>query len=409
MDNGGVPGFGGDEPDDLIPELPPFDDGPERPFGSLPHPLDRLWLHPSELSPHAGASATRTKPLWTTTLVAGAAGAILTLAVLGAVGALGRSSDQPSDGSVVPTSTAIATARVVAVAVADSVVAVIASDRLGTRRGSGVCIRRSGEILTSARLVGDASKIDVTTADGVVHRARVLGRDATTDLVLLDVESGTAAVTDPGPNAPPVSKALAEPAQFAAQAPRAGDMVWVVGAPSPGTSAPWMRRGLLASTDSLVAAPAGPTTSGLLETAAVSGSGSTGGALVDQSGDVTGIVLSPVGDARMTYAVPIATALSVANDLRAYGHATHGALGINGVDASAGPTVSTVTAGGPAAHAGVHVGDVLDTVDGHEVYSMDDVMAVVRHDRPGRAVVVVLERGATIMRLRVTLSSMRTS
>jgi len=408
MDNGGTTGFGGDEPDDVIPELPPYDDGPEPPHGSLPHPLDRLWLHPSELPPFAGGSATRTKPLWTTTLVAGAAGAILTLAVLGAVGALGRPSDHPSDAAVVPTSTPIATARVVAVAVADSVVAVSARDRLGTRRGSGVCIRRSGEILTSDRLIGDANTIDVTTPDGVVHPARVRGRDATTDLVLLDVEPSTAAVPDPGPNGLPGSKALGVPAQFAAQAPRAGDMVWVVGAPNPGNSAPWMSSGLVASTDSLVAASSGPTTSGLLETAAASDSGSTGGALVDHSGDVTGIVLSPVGDPRMTYAVPIATALSIANDLRAYGYATHGALGINGVDGTAGPTVSAVIAGGPAASAGVRVGDVIDSVDGREVYSMDDVMAVVRHDRPGRSVLVVLERGATIMQVRVTLTSMKT-
>jgi len=408
MDNGGVTGFGGEDPDDVIPELPPDDDRPGPPRGSLPHPLDRLWLHPSELSPLAGASPTRSKPLWTMTLVAGAAGAILTLAVLGAVGALGRSADHPSEAAVVPTSTPIAPAQAVAVAVADSVVAVSARDRSGTRRGSGVCIRRSGEILTSDRLIGDANKIEVTTADGVVHPARVRGRDATTDLVLLDVEPGTATMSDPGPNSLPGSKALGEPAQFAAQVPRAGDTVWIVGAPSSGDSVPWLSSGLLASTDSLVAMSSGPTTSGLLETAAASGSGSMGGALVDHSGDVTGIVLSPVGDDRMTYAVPIATALSIANDLREYGHATHGAMGINGIDASEGPTVSAVIAGGPAARAGIRVGDVIDSVDGHEVYSMDDVMAVVRHDRPGQSVVVVLERSATIMQVHVTLTSMAT-
>ncbi len=101
----------------------------------------------------------------------------------------------------------------------------------------------------------------------------------------------------------------------------------------------------------------------------------------------------------MTYAVPIATALSIADDLRVYGYATHGALGISGIDAAAGPTVTAVIAGGPAAHAGVRVGDVIESVDSHAVYSMDDVMAVVRHDRPGQSVDLVLERGATMVRL----------
>jgi S1-C subfamily serine protease len=110
----------------------------------------------------------------------------------------------------------------------------------------------------------------------------------------------------------------------------------------------------------------------------------------------------------MTYAVPIGTALSIANDLQAHGYATHGALGINGINASAGPTVSGIIAGGPAARAGVHVGDVIDSVDNHDVYSMDDVMAFVRHDRPGQGVQLTLQRGKTSMKVRVTLTSMIT-
>jgi S1-C subfamily serine protease len=199
---------------------------------------------------------------------------------------------------------------------------------------------------------------------------------------------------------------MVQPAPFSARALRAGDTVWVVGAPSPGDTAPWMSSGLVASTDSLVAVASGPTTSGLVETAAASTSGSTGGALVDHSGNVTGIVLSPVGDDRMTYAVPISTALSVAADLRTHGYAIHGALGINGVNNSDGPTVSSVIANGPAARGGVRVGDVIDSVDNHEVYSMDDVMAVVRHDRPGQAVELTLERGSSTVRVRVTLTGM---
>ena len=37
---------------------------------------------------------------------------------------------------------------------------------------------------------------------------------------------------------------------------------------------------------------------------------------------------------------------------------------------------------------------------------MDDVMAVVRHDRPGQPVELALERGATALKVRVTLTSM---
>jgi putative serine protease PepD len=399
-------GFGGDEHEQDAPGGRAGDDDLDFGRGPLPHPLDRLWLHPSELAPLAGTAGARPKPLWTTTLVAGAAGAILTLAVLGAVGALGRPSDHASEPGVVPTSTPIATARAVAIAVADSVVAVSAHDKHGTRRGSGVCIRKADEVLTSDRLVGDATKVDVTTVDGVVRPARVIGRDSTTDLVLLGVSAGGPASDGTGPTGTPDPGRVAQAAQLASRSVRAGDTVWVVGAPSPGDTSPWMSSGLVASTDSLVSVASGPTTSGLLETAAASNAGSTGGALVDHTGDVTGIVLSPVGDDRMTYAVPISTALSVATDLRAHGYARHGALGISGVNDPDGPTVSSVIPGSPAAHAGVRAGDVIESVDNHEVYSMDDVMAVVRHDHPGQPVELALERGSHAVKLRVTLTSM---
>jgi putative serine protease PepD len=383
------------------------DDGPDLPRGALPDRLDRIWLHPSELSPLAAASTTttRTRPMWATTLVAGAAGAILTLAVLGAIGALNRSSDHTADPGVVPTSAPIPSPQAVAIAVAHSVVAVSAHAPDGTRRGSGVCVRQSGEILTSDRLVGDATKVDVTTSDGVVHPARILGRDSTTDLVLLSVATGSGPA--PGTQTQPaLTVAKAVPAPFSSSTPQAGDTVWIVGAPGPGDSSPWMSSGLVSSTDGLVAVSSGPTTSGLLETAAASSSASSGGALVNRAGDVTGIVLAPVGDDRMTYAVPIATALAIANDLRSHGYAEHGALGINGIDAADGPTVTNVIEGGPAARAGVHVGDVVESVDNHEVYSMDDVMALVRHDQPGQPVVVELQRGTRTITVSAKLTSM---
>jgi S1-C subfamily serine protease len=399
-------GFGGDEYDDEIRGAPSGDEGDDFPRSSLPDRLDRLWLHPSELSPLAVAATPRAKPMWTTTLVAGAAGAILTLTVLGALGALSRPAEHAPDGAVVPTSTSIATASAVAIAVGHSVVAVSAHDQRGTRRGSGVCVRRSGEILTSARLVGSAKKIEVTTVGGVAHSARVLGRDATTDLVLLRVDRVVATTTEPAKQ--PSEVQVAAPAHFAPHPPRAGDTMWVVGAPSPGDTSPWVSSGLVASTDSLVAVAHGPTTSGLLETAAASSAASSGGALVNRSGDVIGIVLSPVGNDRMTYAVPISTALSIANDLRTFGYVKHGALGINGIDAPDGPKITGMMTDGPAAKAGMLIGDIVASVDEHEVYSMDDVMARVRHDQPGQPVEIALHRGTRTLTVSARLTAMIT-
>jgi S1-C subfamily serine protease len=398
MGFGGVRGFGDGDPDDDNEDFTSDDDDRDPPRRAIPDPLDRLWMHPSELAAPAPAPAARTRPVWTTTLVAGAAGAILTVAVLGAMGVLGGSSSSGAKRDAVPTSVPIMTARALALAVAHSVVAVSARGDDGTRRGSGVCVRRSGEILTSDRLVGTATAINVTTADGVVHTAHVVGRDTTTDLVLLSLTSDTSGDTD----------RLGVPAPFATEQPRAGDTMWVVGAPAPGDSSPWMSSGLLASIDSKVAIPDGPTTSGLLETAAASGLASSGGALVDRTGDVTGIVLSPVGENRVTYAVPISTALDVASDLRKQGYTAHGALGINGVSRPSGAVVTDVVAGGPAQEAGVQVNDVIESVADHEVDTMNDLMALVRHYQPGQSVDLELKRGREILHVHATLGSLVT-
>jgi S1-C subfamily serine protease len=394
-------GYEGDEHDDESLGDSPDDEGRDHPRAALPDPLDRLWLHPSELSPLIGApmigasaiagsasTIPRPRPMWSTTLVAGAVGAVLTLAVLGVIGALGSASDRATPREVVPTSAPMASAPAIAIAVGPSVVAVSARDQSGTRRGSGVCVRRANEILTSDRLVGSSSKVNVTTSDGVVHAARILGRDATTDLVLLRLDTGLPTVAP------------------SARVARAGDTVWVVGAPSPGDKTPWISGGMVASTDSIVALDRGPTTSGLLETGAASGAASSGGALIDAAGLVTGIVLAPVGDSRTTYALPIATALTIADDLRSQGYTTHGALGINGIDKPAGPTVTALVAGGPAARAGVHVGDIVERVDNHEVGSIEDVMAIVRHNTPGRAIVIELVRGSRKVAVTATLTGM---
>jgi putative serine protease PepD len=403
-------GYAGDEHDEEFLGGSPEGDfpdlgSPDRPRRAIPDPLDRLWMHPSELSPLVGASSTsasRHRPIWTATLVAGAAGAILTLGVLSAVGAIGSSNgsnDQeaaPTTNAVfkspITTATAVGTGAVL-VSVGQSVVAVGVRDASGMRRGSGVCVGRSrgastaNEVITSNRLVGSSVEVTVTTADGVTHLARVVGRDPISDLVLLRLPAPIAA------------------AESAARKPEAGEEVWVIGA-RPGEDAPWISTGVLAAIDSLVSVDTGPTTSGLLETAAASNAASSGGALVNSAGDVTGIVLSPIGDGRTTYAVPIESALSIAHDLRTHGYAKHGALGIDGVDKPTGPTITGIVSGGPAERAGLQVGDIVESVDERVVDSMDDVMALVRHDSPGDPVAIEIRRGTRRLEMNATLATM---
>jgi putative serine protease PepD len=249
-------------------------------------------------------------------------------------------------------------------------------------------VRHEGDILTSSRLIGDATRIDVTTSEGETHAAKLTGRDPTTDLALLSIDSGVSA------------------AQLSDDELLPGSSVWVVAAPAIGSSTPWMSGGMVATTDALVASLAGPTTGGLVETDAAANTAASGGALVDAAGSVSGIVLSPVENARTTYAVPIATAVAVAEDLRRNGVASHGSLGVEGMDGPAGPTVTRLRSDGAAARAGLKANDVITRVDGRRVTSMAEVMAMVRRWEPGRTVVIELMRGDKALKVEVELADL---
>jgi S1-C subfamily serine protease len=368
--------------------------------GAPPDPLDRLWVHPTELPPLASGfvpgtstpgSAVRRPRAWMLPILGGAAGALVTVAALSIAGVFDRSTS-PADqqgglaGGVRVTSTAPSGALTTGL----SIVAVVVHDNRETRRGSGVCVRHAGGVLTSARLVGDAKTVDVLTSDGETHPAIVRGRDHTTDLVLLAVDG---AATVPA-------------ARLADDTPAAGSPVWVLGARPPGSTEPWQSNGLLSSNNAILSVAGGPTMSGLLETDASAGNAAAGGALIDQDGAVAGIVLSRVGTSGTTFAMPIARAVAIAEQLDERGHATHGSAGVELTDKMSGPTITKMLADSPAARAGAKVGDVVMSIDGRPVETINDVAALVRAGEPGRTVTFELRRGKVELKVPVQLAAM---
>ena len=359
----------------------------ERPLGAPPDRLDRLWVHPSELHPIPRRTRFR---LRTRSLVmpvaAGILGALAAVGVLAALGTFNGDDDPSPEQAQEQAAAQDAAVAQLVDAVAPGLVTVTVSDANGARRSSGVAIRHAGEVLTSARILGEAQTATVTTEDGETLAATVIGRDSTTDLALLAVDSPVQAVP------------LAETTL------RTGDSVWIVGAHPPGETSPWISDGVVSSTDSLVAMPDGPTTSGLLESDALATAWSAGGALIDRTGAVTGIVLAPVGQARSAFIVPIALAIEVANDLRTNGWAAHGALGVEGTDTPAGPTVTEVPPDSAAALAGVLPGDIVVSVDGRSVLNMAELLATVRSFAPGETVELEILRAGEPMLLEMPLA-----
>ncbi len=389
-------GDAADEHDDSAPDPDDHDDHDDHDDdhqelrGAPPDPLDRVWLHPTELPAAPKPRRRRRRPSeivlsMLRPLAIGAVGAFVAVAVLAATGAFDDENDS-SSGFPIGNRSGSAASGVPLDAATSGVVLITVRDQTGSRRASGVSVRHSGEILTSARAIGDATTATVTTAGGETLEATVVGRDTTTDLALLAVDSPLDAV--------PVAE----------DTPDIGAGVWILGGPMSGTDEAWRTSGIIATTDAMVVTSPGPTFSGLLETDAPSSPAAAGGALVDGDGLVTGIVLAPAEGRSTTFVLPISVAIAIATDLRDDGIAAHGELGLVGTDSPAGPVVTTVEVGGPS-NIEILPGDVIVAVEGRTVLDMGELTARVRRYRPDTSVEVSLVRAGKQMAVDIRLAS----
>jgi S1-C subfamily serine protease len=372
-----MPGDPHDEPDDDSAGLPP-------------HQLDRVWFHPSELG---GVTATRTSPPrarrdWGLATAAAVCGVVVTLIVLGAMGALDSDGGSETGSSpLAPTFAALAgadhTAGLVA-SVGASVIAVRATTALGTANGSGFALG-SDRLLTNASLVIGADAVSVTTADGRVLAATVVGSDPASDLSVLEVE---------GARVP------------AAHLGTADDLTvgtWVLAVGASGGERRWASQGVVSGIGELVAAPDGTMLPGLLGTDVDPSASAGGGPLLDESGEVVAVLSRSAPG----HALPIDVARDVAEQLSASGHARHGWLGVTAADAvdvaDGGARIAALVPGSPGESAGLLAGDVVAQLGDDRIADVADLVAAVARRRPGDPVVLTVWRGEDRTRISAKL------
>jgi S1-C subfamily serine protease len=366
----------------------PAEDDDEAASGPPPDPLDRIWLHPTELSQFEAEALTpgrhRPRPnSWTVAVVSAMAGAVATMAVLLATGAL--ENDDESDAA----STAINPAASFAAAAAGTgVVAVQVT--VGDRdvRASGVSIG-GGDVVTSTHAVRHADHVNVTGTDGLERTAIVVGADRETGVALLLVDA---------PEWPAVTM---------------DDEVGVgetVVALAAGVSDPWVSEGVVSAVDQAITAREA-VYAGFILTDTAADKHARGGALIDQDGNVVGILTAPPGAAPSGLATPIAVAVQVAADLEATGRSLHGWLGVTGstADEPSGALVHDVAPESPAAQAGLKQGDVIVAVGGDDVSDMAALTSIVRRHEPGETVPIAIVRGGDTLQVDCQLSDGRTS
>jgi serine protease Do len=270
--------------------------------------------------------------------------------------------------------------------------------------GSGVIVNPDGYILTNDHVVSGASDIEVFTQDKKKFKAKVIGTDAQTDVAVLKI-SATGLP----------SLRLGNSSNL-----KVGDVVFAVGDPfGVGETA---TMGIVSAT--------GRGFGGAIEhyedfiqTDAAINPGNSGGALLDLHGDLIGIntaILSGEagGNQGVGFAIPINMARNVMEQIVDHGKVTRGHLGvaIQGVDADmakafglgqgGGALVADVTAGSPAAKAGMQRGDIILELNGQAVNAPDDLSLRIAEASPGATVQLKISRNGQLHDVSVRLDEL---
>jgi serine protease Do len=257
--------------------------------------------------------------------------------------------------------------------------------------GSGFFISSDGYIVTNNHVIADADTITVKLNDKRELKAKVIGRDEGTDLAVIKVE---------GKDFPFVS--------FENRAkPRVGD--WVIAVGNPFLLGGTATAGIV----SAFGRDIGDSFVDYLQIDAPINRGNSGGPTFDIYGRVIGVntaIFSPSGGSvGIGFAIPAELAEKITKSLMAGQPVVRGYLGVAiydlakdaaerlGVPPNHGVLVGDVTAGGPAAKAGVQNGDVILSVNGKPLANRSALTRAVAMTPPGGALnIEVLRNGKTL-------------
>ena len=192
--------------------------------------------------------------------------------------------------------------------------------------------------------------------------------------------------------------------------------------------------GIVSALHRQIDAPNNFTISDAIQTDAAINHGNSGGPLLDMHGRVIGvnaqIQSDSGGNEGVGFAIPANTVKSIASQILANGKAEHAFLGVRAVtipasvagdlNLAAGAEIATVRPGTPAAKAGLHAstgtrtvngqafptgGDVITSVGGTKITTVDGLIAAVNAKKPGDVVSITYVRAGKSHMVRVTLTS----
>lgn len=280
-----------------------------------------------------------------------------------------------------------------------------ATTREAQSLGSGFVVSADGYVVTNNHVItaegqGQVESITVTMPDGNEYPAKLIGKDAPSDLAVLKINAG-------------------KPLPFVkfgdSRSARVGDWVIAIGNPFGlgGTVTSGILSAIARSTGS------GSAYDRYLQTDASINRGNSGGPMFDMKGQVIGInnaIFSPTGGSvGIGFAIPAETAAPIVDKLIKGQSIDRGYLGVQiqpvtedvaeslGLPHNRGELVQTVQPGQPAAAAGIQPGDVVVKVDGKEVSPDQTLSYIVANTQPGKRIPIELMRNGKTMTLTATV------
>lgn len=259
--------------------------------------------------------------------------------------------------------------------------------------GSGVIISKDGHILTNNHVIAGGTVLSVSVGPET-YDATVVGADPTTDLAVLKIDATGLSAIEIG-----TSEDL-----------KVGEYVMAVGSPfglynsvSTGIVSGLGRSGVIASQSGI-----SPYIN-LIQTDAAVNPGNSGGALVNDKAQLIGVntlITSTSGSsAGVGFAIPVDSAISIAQQIISTGKASHPFLGVSsqtvnkqiagmyGLPISSGAYVVAVTPGSPAEAAGLQRGDIITKIAGAAIANTEDVFREVRTHKVGDTIKIDYQRG----------------
>ena len=227
--------------------------------------------------------------------------------------------------------------------------------------GSGVVIREDGYIVTNYHVVQNADEIAVGLPSGDTYTARIVGQDLITDLAVIKVDTDA-----PLPTAALVSS----------DGLNVGDWVVAVGNALALKGGPTVTLGIVSAKGRTIDTQHGVLYD-MIQTDAAINDGNSGGPVVNMNGEVIGISTAIYRQAQgIGFAVSSSVAAPIIDSLIEHGRVVRPLIGLSGTDVTPtnanrlslpveeGIIVTRMSRDGPAARAGIQVGDVVTKMDG---------------------------------------------